>query len=73
MCGPGPKICPPEQRFRGELQLLDEAPKKAEAASRGSRRPAFSGGADPLDDDIPFKVFLPSLIVENGDRGLWSH
>jgi single-strand DNA-binding protein len=43
------------QRFRGELQLLDEAPKEGGGRnSGGSRRPAFSGGADSLDDDIPF-------------------
>jgi hypothetical protein len=43
------------QRFRGELQLLDEAPKEGGGRPSGdSRRPAFSGGADPLDDDIPF-------------------
>jgi hypothetical protein len=43
------------QRFRGELQLLDEAPKAGGGRnSRDSRRPAFSGGADPIDGDVPF-------------------
>jgi single-strand DNA-binding protein len=58
------------QRFRGELQLLDSRGGgegrdsfSEEGASRGSgfnraaiseRRPAFSGGASEIDDDIPF-------------------
>ena len=57
------------QRFRGELQLLDSrggegrdsfpeegAPRSSgfNRAAKSERRPAFAGGADPLDDDIPF-------------------
>jgi hypothetical protein len=54
----------------GELQLLDSrgggegrdsfpeegAPRSSgfNRAATSERRPAFSGGADPLDDDIPF-------------------
>ncbi len=58
------------QRFRGELQLLDSRSsgegrqsfpdeERAAGASRSApaeRRPAVSsgGGAEPIDDDIPF-------------------
>src|SRR5271166_5409631 len=57
------------QRFRGELQLLDSRgggtsrdslPDEGGARSSGfnraaaDRRPAVSGGAGPIDDDIPF-------------------
>jgi single-strand DNA-binding protein len=57
------------QRFRGELQLIDSrggegrdsfpdegAPRSSgfNRAAKSERRPAFSGGANPLDDDIPF-------------------
>jgi single-strand DNA-binding protein len=58
------------QRFRGELQLLDSrgggadrdsfpeegAPRSSgfNRAAASERRPAFSGGAGEIDDDIPF-------------------
>ena len=57
------------QRFRGELQLLDSrgaGPERDSFSDEGSarsvgrsggggdRRPALSGGAGPIDDDIPF-------------------
>ena len=58
------------QGFRGELQLIksgggggdrDSFPEEGAPRSSGfnhaatsKRRLAFSGGADPLDDDIPF-------------------
>ena len=57
------------QRFRGELTLLDSRGGGADrdsfpdgggsrgvsrAPAGGDRRPAISGGAGPIDDDIPF-------------------